>query len=111
MSSFKYYLYECTKILATGENDVKNRLMLASTNFLIFANTPEDESVPAYFRDKHSKILKSITKKTWNEELEGDKIRATLYRMHKKTASKIAVEIWDLYNQYEEFLHSGFLPK
>jgi hypothetical protein len=110
MSNFRYRLRESVQILATGEGDVKNRLMLAGTNHLIFANIPEDESIPQYFRTKLESILQTLTVKEWGENLKGDKIRATLHRMRFKTGSEIAFEIWNLYNEYEEFLKSDFIP-
>lgn len=48
--------------------------------------------------------------KQWDENRKDDRIRATLHRMRFKTASKIALEVWTLYNEFEEYLSSGFIP-
>jgi len=110
MSNFRYRLREGASVLAIGEGDVKNRLILASSNHLIFANVPEDESIPEYFRAKLRNIIEMLSKKQWNEDIKNDKIRATLHRMRYKTASKIALEVWNLYNEFETYLSSGFIP-
>lgn len=110
MSNFRHRLREATAILATCETDVKNRLGLAVTDHLIFANFPEDPSVPEYFREKHSEILRELTTRTWGPGLEGDRVRATIHRMRFKTAAGFAQRVWQLFNEYEEFAHSGFVP-
>ena len=110
VSNFRHRLYEATKIMTTGEEDVKNRLMLASTEHLIFANIPPDSEIPDYFQRKLQLILDKLSQKQWNATLEGDRIRATLHLMRRKTASKIAEEIWLLFNEYEEYQKSGFIP-
>lgn len=83
---------------------MKNRLGLA------FANFPEDPDTPDYFRAKHAAILAELSTKTWGPGLEGDRVRATIHPMRFKTASAFAAWIWDLYNEFEEFQHSGFIP-
>lgn len=37
-------------------------------------------------------------------------MRATIYRMRFKTAAGFAQRVWQLYNEYEEFARSGFVP-
>lgn len=110
MSDFGYRLRAATEVLATGENDVKNRLGLAVTNELLFANFPDDPGIPKYFRDKQAQILEELSTKTWGSGLEGDRVRATIHRMRFKTASSYARRIWDLYNEFQEYEHSGFIP-
>lgn len=110
MSDFGYKLYLATEILVTGENDVKNRLGLAVTNELTFANFPENLNIPNYFREKHTTILRELTKLTWSPDLEGDRVRATIHPMRYKTAAKYAKRIWDLHNEFKEYERSDFIP-
>ncbi len=110
MSDFGFKLDCATEALATGGGNVKERLYFAITDHLTFANVPEDPSVPKYFREKLAQIRKELSTKTWGGGLEGDRVRATLYRMHFKTAAKFAQRIWDLYNEFQEYKRSGFVP-
>ena len=109
MSDFGYKLYKATEILATGEGDVKNRLGLAVTNELIFANFPDDSSIPQYFREKQAAILRGLSTRTWHPDMEGNRVRATIHRMRFKTAAKYAQQIWDLHNEFREYERSGFI--
>ena len=111
MSNFRYRLREATKILATHPGEIKYRIASACLDHLVLANLVPDEEIPVYFRDKLDAFLKSISTKKWAEHLEGDRIRATLHGTRGKTLSKIANEIWVLYNEFEEYLHSGFIPE
>jgi hypothetical protein len=110
MSNFRHRLREATQILATCETDVKNRLGPAVTNHLLFANIPDDCTIPVYFRGKLGEILNELSTKTWVPGVEGDRVRATIHPMRLKTASGFAARIWNLYNEFEEFEHSGFIP-
>ena len=47
MGNFGVKLENATEILATGEGDVKNRLMRAIYEKLIYANVPDDPSIHA----------------------------------------------------------------
>ena len=111
MSNFHYRLGEATKILATHPGDIKYRIASACTEHLILANIVPDNNIPVYFRDKLDDFLESVSTKTWAENMEGDRIRATLHRKHSKTLVKIATEIWDLYKDFEAYLHSGIIPE
>jgi hypothetical protein len=111
MSDFGYRLRAATEILAAGEGDVKNRLILAVTNELLFANFPDDPRIPKYFRDKQAQILKELSTKTWGHDLEGDRVRATIHYMRFKTASSYARRIWNLYSEFQEYEHSSFIPE
>ena len=111
MSNFGVRLGNATEILATGECEVKNRLGLAIINELLFANFPDDPSIPQYFRDKQAQILKELSTRTWGPGLEGDHVRATIHPMRFKTAASFARRIWQLYNEFEEYEHSGFIPQ
>jgi hypothetical protein len=110
MSDFGYKIHRATELLATGEGDVKNRLGLAVTDELIFANVPNDAGIPHYFRDKLRTILQELSTRTWHPDLEGDRVRATIHPMHFKTAAKYAKRIWDLHNEFREYERSGLIP-
>ena len=111
MSNFVVKLGNATEILATGEGDVKNRLMLAVTNELIFANVPDAQSIPRYFRDKKAQIVRELKTRTWGHGIEGDLVRATIHPMRFKTAASFARRIWQLYNEFEEYKRSRFIPQ
>ena len=109
MSNFRYRLRESAKILAIGENDVKNRILLACTQHFFLATPFLEDNLPKYFVDAWETIFNELSKKDWKEYgIEGNKLQATLYRMHKKTASRIAEQIWKLFIEYEEFLKGNF---
>jgi hypothetical protein len=111
MSDFGFRLRAATEILATGKGDVKNLLGLAVTTQLLFANFPDDSSVPKYFREKQAGILKELSTRTWGPGLEGDRVRATIHHMRFKTAASYAYRIWQLFNEFQEYERSGFVPK
>lgn len=111
MSNFRYRLREATKILATHPGELKYRIASACTNHLLLANLVPDNNIPVYFRDKLDVFLESISTKTWADNLDGDRINATLHGKHSKTLTKIATEIWVLYNEFEGYLHSGVMPE
>jgi len=112
MSNFRFRVRESVKILATGENDVKNRLELACVSHLFLATPFLEEELPFYFKEKWEGTFIRLTSKEWGAlNIEGDRLRATLHGMHKTTASKIALEVWELYREYEEYLKSGLLPE
>ncbi|MDZ7753858.1 MAG: hypothetical protein U5S82_19985 [Gammaproteobacteria bacterium] len=112
MSNFRYRLRETVRILAVGENDVKNRLELACSKHLFMATPFFEPDLPDYFKFKYDKIIESLTQKEWGVlEIKGDRLRATLHRMHKKTASNIALDILVLYIEYEEYVHGNFLQE
>ena len=110
MSNFRVRLRAATATLATGEGEVKNRLGLAITNELLFANFPDDPDIPQYFRGKLHVIIQELSSRTWRPDLEGDRVRATIHPMRFKTAASFACRIWNLYNEFEEYAHSGFIP-
>lgn len=111
MSNFRVRLRTATEILATGEDDVKNRLGLAVTKELLLANFPDDPTVPQYFRDRQAEIIRDLSTRTWRPGLEGDRVRATIHPMRLKTAASFARRIWHLYNALEEYERSGFIPQ
>lgn len=111
MSNFRVRLRAATEILATGQGEVKNRLGIAITNELLLANFPDDPSIPKYFRYKQAQILKELSLRSWGSDLEGDRVRATIHPMRFKTAASYARRIWQLYNEFEEYEHSGFVPQ
>ncbi|MGW8247274.1 MAG: hypothetical protein ACWGOV_04115 [Acidiferrobacterales bacterium] len=107
MSNFRYRLRETVTILATSEHGIKDRLSWAVTQQLLLAFPGNEKTLPKYFSEKYNDIIDTLTTKDWNG---GDKVRATLHRMRKKRASEIAANVFNLYKEYEEYLHSGFIP-
>lgn len=55
--------------------------------------------------------MKELSKKQWDDETKNDRIRATIHRSQRKTLSKLATRIWELYVSFEEYLQSGFIPE
>lgn len=110
MSNFRVRLRNATAILATGGDDVKDRLGLAIVNELLLANVPDDPGIPQYFRTKHAEIIEELSVRTWRPGVEGDRVRATIHPMRFQTAASFAHRIWTLYNEFEEYGHSGFIP-
>ncbi|WP_419836203.1 hypothetical protein [Vibrio vulnificus] len=111
MSNFRVRLRESVRILCTNEAELKYRLKLAICEELLFANVPEDMSVPLYFQKQHQVIMEIATEKTWSKEVTSDRVGATIYRRHGKTLSKWASMILQLHQEYEEYLVSGFIPE
>lgn len=110
MSNFRLRLGETVKILATGENDVKSRLQVACEEHFLLATLYGKKGIPDYFIGKWEDIFKKLSAKEWTVgNVKEDRLRATLYRMHKTTASRIAKEIWVLYTEYEEYMHGNFI--
>jgi hypothetical protein len=83
---------------------------MAVTEHLLFANVPEDLSIPEYFRLELRALIHELSTKTWRPDLEGDRIRATIHPMRFKTAALAARRVWRLYNEFEEYSFSGFVP-
>ncbi len=110
MSNFRVRLRNATEILATGADNVKDRLGLAIINELLLANFPDDPSTPQYFRETVREIVEQTSVHSWLPGHDGDRVRATIHRMRFKTAASFAHRIWRLYNEYEEYTHSGFIP-
>ena len=83
---------EATEILATGTGTVKERLLLAVSRRLVFAEAsalPED--LQALLNSINDRLLKKEPTYRGQSRLE-----ATLYKMHQSTAAKIAKDIWRL---------------
>jgi len=93
-----HYIYiklnDTVHSLATSEGNIKLRLQYAASTHLPFVFS-KIEALPNDLKSKLKVIEKSLTNKepTFNEQ---STIEATMYRMHKKTASKIAENIWEL---------------
>lgn len=86
-------LYHAVKMLATEPDDIKCRLRSAYLNQICLIALDE---FPEDLRPQIQSIHDKLNKKTQRIPNQYP-IDATLYRMHKSTASKIAKEIWDLY--------------
>ncbi|MDE1465989.1 hypothetical protein [Spartinivicinus poritis] len=107
MSNFRHRLRLAVEELVTHQEKIKYRLE-SSIGQLILANVPEDNEVPNYFREKHAKIIKKVTtcKKSGNDI----KVRDFLHGKRGSTLSKIALEIWKLYLEYEDYLTNDCIP-
>ena len=110
MSNFRSRVRSAVRILATSPEHIKYRLQKAILDQLIWANVPEEKKIPLFFRKKHRKIINQVTVRSWSSSTEGDMVRATLHGKHGRTLTKIASEIWELYNEYEDYLSTGVIP-
>lgn len=111
MSNFRLRLRNAAQILCSHPGEIKFRLQEAITTELILANFPEDTEVPEYFRAKLRAIINEVSTKGWGNGVEGDHVRATLHGKHSKTLAKVATEIFELFNDFEYYLSSGFIPE
>ncbi len=95
-------LRNATEILATGVGNVRDRLGPAITDELVLANVPDDPDIPQYFRTKQAEIV---------GEME---VHACSAGDNSSDAFPIEAgfthRIWKLYNEFEEYCHSGFIP-
>jgi hypothetical protein len=111
MSNFGDKLFAATEMLATGRGNCKTRLMLAVVNELVFANMPEDDGIPIYFRSKCSGIVDELSTNEFDLLFGEDRIRETIKTMSKKTAAIYARRIWDLYNEFFDYEKTGAIPE
>ena len=90
-----------TKVLATNPHDVKTRLIEAYNKYFVFVFS---DALP----DDLKPYLESIHNKMTEKGCEGPEgkwpsaAHHTLHRMHKKTAAKIAEEIFNLHQEIEK---------
>jgi hypothetical protein len=85
-------IHEATEILAISTGTVKERLMLAASRRLVFA---EVSALPPDLQAVLSSILERLLKKEPSYPGES-RLESTLFRMHQSTAAKIAKDIWRL---------------
>jgi len=88
----KFLIGEAVRALTVGEDDVKRRLWAAYLRHLMFVS---EEHIPADFRP----LLASIhTRLTRTPRYKGQStVESALFGMHKRTAAKITVDIFELY--------------
>lgn len=110
MGNFRSRLRDATKILATHPEKIKYRLQKAILDELLLADVAESENIPNYFRDDLRQFIDEVSSKQWTPDVNCDRVRATLHGKHGKTLSKLALRIWKLHHEYEEYLASGFIP-
>lgn len=76
---------EATRILCTGESELECRLKIAICDQLLLAHVSVDSNIPQYFCDKLDELIKLVTVKTWSDEVQGDRVGATIHGKHSKT--------------------------
>ncbi len=92
-----YRISQAVRLLAIGEDDVKQRLRIASeTLFFVFDDDMPDDLKPQLesIKDRLSKKMPRYKNETC--------VDATMFYMHKKTAAKIAEDIWKLNETLQE---------
>lgn len=92
LSYSRVKIREATEILAISTGTVKERVMLAASRRLVFADVA---ALPPDLQPVLRSIWERLLKKdpTYADE---SRLQATLFRMHQSTASKIAKDIWRL---------------
>jgi hypothetical protein len=85
-------IIEATKLLAVGEENVKQRVQRAAEKHLVFVDI---ETLPDDLKPLFESIWNRLTQKEPTHKGEGQ-IQAAVSPMHKKTAAKIAEDIWKL---------------
>jgi hypothetical protein len=94
------------EILALGEADIKRRLHVAwcqqlSLAWLALGSVPRDQVI-GDLHERFEKIVHALTCKPRSGF--GSTLDATLHRMQRRTAAKIAREIWTVHRGLEEGL-------
>jgi hypothetical protein len=92
LSYSRVKIHEATEILAISTGPVKERVMLAASRRLVFADV---SALPPDLQAVLSSIWKRLLKKDPTYPGES-RLQATLFRMHQSTAAKIAKDIWRL---------------
>ncbi len=95
-------LSEAVQALATGEGDVRNRLVQAAVPLAMVS----DKDLPARLRKKYKAIWKELTKHKAPNKYTSD-LAYTLGKMRNKTGSKIATRIYSLDGEVTARLRQG----
>jgi len=96
-------IYEMT----VGEGDVKSRLRNAFRHM----SAVSEKDFPEELKKDWRSIRKRLTKRESNYKntpFDEGRFEATIFRMHKKTASKIAADIVDLHSRLDGFIKDGY---
>lgn len=88
----QYLIEPAVRILATGETEIKHRLLLAYTQKLQYV-------APEHVPEELSALVLSIRERLFKPPTyKGQSVvESALYRMHRKTASAIATDILELH--------------
>jgi len=96
-------LFDIVYILATGEGDIKQRLSEAfQPSTPIFRNDLPDYLLSDW-EEIHRALLKPKKDSPFRHAINGN-----LYRMHKKTAARYAVKLWNLWRTLEGYCSNEF---
>lgn len=88
----KHLVMQAVRELATGEDDVKWRVRTACINHLMYVSA---DQVPEDLAPLLASIGKRLTKEP---SYKGQStVESAVHRMHRKTAAKIANDIFELY--------------
>lgn len=92
--------------LTIGEENIKERLKTA----YLHLSAISEEDFPNQLKKDWASIYNRLTKiksKHIGTPLNEGNVQATLFRMHKKTASKIAADIVNLHSNLEGYFKDG----
>lgn len=88
----KHLITQAVRELATGEHDVKWRLRTAYINHLMYVSP---DQLPVGLAPLLVSIRRRLTREP-NYHRQST-VESAVYRMHRKTAAKIANDIFELY--------------
>ena len=89
--------------LAIGEGDIKSRLIEAFPHICAISEGEFPSELENEWRSIITRLTKNSSKFIGTEFDEG-KLKATMKRMHRKTAVKIAKDIIELHSKLEDYL-------
>lgn len=92
--------------LAIGAEDIKIRLKRAFRHICAVDRNDLPEALAKDWGSIIDRLTKRVSKWKGTEYDEG-RLKATLYRMHKKTAVKIAKDIVELHSQLEDYFEEN----
>ena len=85
-------------VLATGEGDIKERLKEAFLPSAPIFRSDLPDYLVAQWDEIHAALLKPKQGSPFRHAINGN-----LYRMHKKTAARYAMKLWNLWRMLEEY--------
>jgi hypothetical protein len=104
LEKFNLAIYDLT----VGEDDVKWRLQRAFRHL----NAVSERDFPEELKDDWQSIINRLTKREsdWKgTQFDEGSFKATMFRMHKKTAAKIVVDIVELQDRLDGYVKDGFI--
>ena len=88
--------------MAVGEGDVKSRLRVAYKHMSAIS----EQDFPEHLQKDWRSIMDRLTGR--EPECDEGRFKATMHRMHKKSASRIAADVVDLHSRLEGFIEDGY---